>query len=108
MNVLWADYRQTLLRLQTDHEWLSHMRSIIPTMSTETYKTKQKAWDKLGDDELIRLIAEPHAEGVLKDPFSSRDFEYEKTPSGFILRCRIKPIDRDKPWEFEFKVHEKN
>jgi hypothetical protein len=40
-----------------------------------------------------------------EDPFSGRDFEYEITNQGFILRCREKEIDADMLWEFEFKVH---
>jgi len=43
-----------------------------------------------------------------KDPFSGNDFEYEKTPTGFTLRSRIKPVERPEPWEFAFKVHDPN
>jgi len=197
MSVLWTYYRETLLRLRADREWLPHVRTFVPRMSTETYRAKQKAWDGLGDDELVRIIGERDVEflnavaktlagdmlyeqkctrldeldkvltdeakdnpaiianwtmeartivprysnsvrtkarfnalhaaiGVYltkaekgqlpedlpstasKDPFSGKDFGYERTPSGFILRCRIKPVEQDKRWEFEFKVREKN
>lgn len=194
---LWADHKQTLLFLQTDKQVLSRLRQIVPTNSTEAWKAQMKTWDKLSDGELIRLVAEMHAEflnevaavlaadmpygqkrtrlddlvtglekasrdnpaviwdwiaqartvvarydasvgarakfnalraalevylatvesrqtpetlvqGVPTDPFSGRDFEYEKTASGFILRCRNKPADRSQPWEFKFTVRGKD
>lgn len=39
-----------------------------------------------------------------KDPFSGKDFEYEKTTDGFILRCREKDLLKDEFYEYEFKV----
>lgn len=42
--------------------------------------------------------------GSPKDLFSSKDFEYEKTADGFILRCRGKDLKKDKTYEWEFKV----
>lgn len=39
-----------------------------------------------------------------KDLFSGKDFEYEKTKDGFVLRCRGKDLSRDKIYEYEFKV----
>ena len=39
-----------------------------------------------------------------KDPYSGEEFEYEITEAGFVLRCRVKDIDLDRPWEYEFKV----
>jgi len=39
-----------------------------------------------------------------KDLFSGKDFEYEKTDDGFILRCQGKDLDKDKIHEYEFKV----
>ena len=42
--------------------------------------------------------------GLPKDLFSSKDFEYEKTADGFILRCQSKDLGRDKVYEYEFKV----
>ena len=39
-----------------------------------------------------------------KDPYSGRDFEYETTEDGFVLRCRVKAIDDNKVWQYEFKV----
>jgi len=39
-----------------------------------------------------------------KDPYSSKDFEYETTKEGFVLRCRVKPIDKNKVTQYEFKV----
>jgi len=38
------------------------------------------------------------------DLFSGRDFIYEKTDAGFILRCRGKDLDKDIFHEYEFKV----
>ena len=39
-----------------------------------------------------------------KDLFSGKDFEYEKTKDGFILRCRGKDLDKDEIHQYEFKV----
>jgi hypothetical protein len=39
-----------------------------------------------------------------KDPYSGQDFEYETTKEGFVLRCRVKAIDDNKVWQYEFKV----
>jgi hypothetical protein len=43
-------------------------------------------------------------ENALKDLFSGEDFEYEKTPDGFILRCRGRDLDKDEIYQYEFKV----
>jgi hypothetical protein len=43
-------------------------------------------------------------EGLPKDLFSDKDFEYEKTRDGFILRCRGKDLFKNKIREYEFKV----
>ncbi|MBL7153843.1 MAG: hypothetical protein ISS79_09000 [Phycisphaerae bacterium] len=42
--------------------------------------------------------------GLPKDLFSGKDFEYEKTKAGFVLRCRAKDLDKDKTQEYDFKV----
>jgi hypothetical protein len=39
-----------------------------------------------------------------KDLFSGKDFEYEKTKTGFTLRCRAKDLDEDQIHQYEFKV----
>lgn len=38
------------------------------------------------------------------DLFSGKPFEYTRTADGFILRCRGKDLDKDKAYEYEFKV----
>ena len=43
-------------------------------------------------------------DGLPKDPYSSQDFEYEKTKKGFVLRCRVKDIDDAKVQQYEFRV----
>ncbi|MHC4395016.1 MAG: hypothetical protein ACYS1A_05120 [Planctomycetota bacterium] len=43
-------------------------------------------------------------EGLSKDLFSNKDFEYEKTADCFILRCQGKDLVRDEIYEYEFKV----
>jgi len=40
--------------------------------------------------------------GLPKDPFSGKDFKYERTKTGFILRCRAKDVRKDIVHEFEF------
>jgi hypothetical protein len=39
-----------------------------------------------------------------KDPFSGKDFEYEKTKEGFILRCQAEDLEKDEIHQYEFKV----
>ena len=41
-----------------------------------------------------------------KDPFSGRDFEYEVTADGFLLRRHVVDPAQDKLWEYEFRVHD--
>ena len=43
-------------------------------------------------------------DGLPRDLFSGKDFEYEKTKDGFILRCRGKDLDKDEIYQYEFKV----
>ena len=42
--------------------------------------------------------------GLPKDAFSGKDFEYEKTKDGFILRCRDRAFDKDEINQYEFKL----
>jgi hypothetical protein len=42
--------------------------------------------------------------GLPKDLFSNKDFEYEKTADGFILRCRGEDLVENKIHEYDFKV----
>jgi hypothetical protein len=42
--------------------------------------------------------------GLPKDAFSSKDFEYEKTKEGFVLRCRAKDLNKDKIHQYEFRI----
>jgi len=44
--------------------------------------------------------------GSLKDPYSDKAFEYERTKEGFVLRCRVKEIALGKAQQYEFKVQE--
>ena len=43
-------------------------------------------------------------EGLPKDLFSRKDFIYEKTADGFILRCQGKDLFKNEIHEYEFKV----
>ena len=42
--------------------------------------------------------------GLPKDLYSRKDFLYEKTEDGFILRCQGRDLDRDEIREYEFKI----
>jgi len=42
--------------------------------------------------------------GMPKDLFSGKDFQYEKTSEGFILRCQGKDLVKDEIHQYEFKV----
>jgi len=39
-----------------------------------------------------------------KDPFSGKDFEYEVTKNGFILRCQAEDLEKNEIHQYEFKV----
>ncbi|MHC4309556.1 MAG: hypothetical protein ACYSSN_06400 [Planctomycetota bacterium] len=39
-----------------------------------------------------------------KDPFSGKDFEYEVTKKGFILRCRAEDLEKGEIHQYEFKI----
>jgi hypothetical protein len=39
-----------------------------------------------------------------KDPFSGKDFEYEKTKEGFVLRCQAEDLQKKEIHQYEFKV----
>jgi len=39
-----------------------------------------------------------------KDPFSGRDFKYEKTKDGFVLHCQAEDFEKDEIHQYEFKV----
>ena len=49
-------------------------------------------------------LADTLPAGLPKDTFSGKDFEYEKTKDGFILRCQGKDLDKDEINQYEFKV----
>ncbi len=42
--------------------------------------------------------------GLPKDMLSGKDFIYEKTSDGFILKCQGKDLSRDETYQYEFKV----
>jgi len=42
--------------------------------------------------------------GLAKDPFSGQDFQYERTSTGFTLRCRGKDLAKNKTYEYPFTV----
>jgi hypothetical protein len=42
--------------------------------------------------------------GLAKDLFSVKDFEYEITDDGFILRCQGKDLEKDEVYQYEFKI----
>ena len=41
---------------------------------------------------------------ALRDQFSGEPFRYEKTANGFTLRCQGKDLDKDKTYEYAFKI----
>ncbi len=42
--------------------------------------------------------------GVAGDLFSGKPFRYEKTADGFTLHCQAKDLDKDKTYEYAFKI----
>ena len=42
--------------------------------------------------------------GLPKEPFSGKDFQYERTKTGFMLRCQEKDLVKGKVYEFVFPV----
>jgi hypothetical protein len=57
---------------------------------------------------LVRATAgslpETLAEGLPGDLFSGKPFQYAKTTDGFVLRCQTKDLDKNQPYEYQFKV----
>ena len=49
-------------------------------------------------------LADALPAGLPKDVFSGKDFEYEKTKDGFILRCRDKDVSKNELYQYEFKL----
>lgn len=49
-------------------------------------------------------LADSLPAGLSKDVFSGKDFEYEKTKDGFILRCPGKKLDKNELYQYEFKL----
>jgi len=50
-------------------------------------------------------LADTLPAGLPKDAFSGKDFEYEKTKDGFILRCQGRDMDKkDEINQYEFKI----
>ena len=45
---------------------------------------------------------------VPTDPYSSKNFEYEITEEGFVLRCRVKPVNESEVKQYEFKVQQQS
>jgi hypothetical protein len=41
-----------------------------------------------------------------RDPYSAKPFEYVKTATGFVMRCRAKDLDKGEVYEYEFIVEE--
>jgi hypothetical protein len=42
--------------------------------------------------------------GLPKDLFSGKDFAYEKTDDGFVLRCQGRDLEKDTVHEYQFKI----
>jgi hypothetical protein len=49
-------------------------------------------------------VADALPAGLPKDAFSGKDFKYEKTKDGFVLRCRGRDLGKDKLYQYEFKL----
>lgn len=90
---------------------------------TEQYRAELNALKAAIEIYLIRAqkgnLPDSLLGGLPKDPFSGKDFEYETTDDGFILRCRARDIEAsprkarpgqppeiisEKFQEYEFKV----
>jgi hypothetical protein len=46
--------------------------------------------------------------GLPKDPYSGKEFEYETTKEGFVLRCRVKPMDEREVRQYNLRSKIKN
>jgi len=88
-------------------------KAFLPTISRIlTLKTRAEAHAnaiKAGIEILLDCartgrLADTLPAGLPKDTFSGKDFEYEKTKDGFILRCRGKDLSKDELYQYEFKL----
>jgi hypothetical protein len=89
------------------------VRAFIPTITRVlTLKTRSEAHVnaiKAGIEVLLSRartgrLADTLPAGLPKDAFSGKDFEYEKTKDGFILRCQGRDLDKDEINQYEFKL----
>jgi hypothetical protein len=49
-------------------------------------------------------VADALPAGLPKDAFSGKDFKYEKTKDGFVLRCRGRDLGKDELYQYEVKL----
>jgi hypothetical protein len=88
----------------------SHMSPMIAKLCTNemVFKTNFNAVNAAIEIYIIKAksgkLPDELPGSMPKDLFSGKDFIYEKTGDGFILRCQGKDLDKDKIHEYEFKV----
>jgi hypothetical protein len=91
------------------------VKAFIPALnkifSQKTYVETQVNAIKAGIEILLDhtrtgRFADTLPVGLPKDAFSGKDFEYEKTKDGFILRCPGRDLDKDELYQYEFKLSE--
>jgi len=89
------------------------VKAFLPTIARIlTLKTKSEAHVnaiRVGIDILLSRAQTGRLSDTLparlpKDAFSGKDFEYEKTKDGFILRCQGRDLDKDEINQYEFKL----
>jgi len=89
------------------------VNSLMPALvRVVTVKTQQEAWAnavRAGVEVCLQRartgsLPATLPAGLPKDPFSGKDFRYERTPGGFVLRCQGKDLDKDTFQEFQFAV----
>jgi len=115
-----------LLRMTAQRRFMDRYRSGDPTALLEVCARRVGSYYKLMVSNIANFnslmaaieiylvkaktsqLPEKLPDGLPKDPYSGQDFEYETTKEGFVLRCRVKAIDKTKVQQYQFKVQEKD
>ncbi|MBN2180580.1 MAG: hypothetical protein JW715_01605 [Sedimentisphaerales bacterium] len=92
----------------------SHMSPMISKLCTNemVFKTNFNAVNAAIEIYILKAktgkLPDKLPEGLPKDLFSGKDFIYEKTGDGFVLKCQGKDLQKEKIHEYEFKVKNLN
>jgi hypothetical protein len=74
----------------------------IDVITRAAFNANESAIGILLEKQRTGKLPDELPKGLPPDPFSGKDFEYKKTESGFVLRCRLEDLESHKTHEYEF------